>query len=925
MNHWKKWAALLTACAMCLGTLALPASALEEDTAETSDAETLDSEEFGETTEEESTREEAQEEIEITPEQVTTYMTQKNTLDGITFYTRPEDYEDTISDEDVVDLLDDIELAGIDEETGEVVCTLEEEDDTDDFVIFLSEEGRWLVYMDTEYNKVIQVREIVSLLDNEYLFLSPDHKTLELYNDDYDELERSYTSDGKAEDGQVTYTNEDGWKVVLSSSFHAVISSARFVTENDNLALYVDDDTAVIGLYDKRKDTMWWSTPENVGHDTKATNTIVDDLSSSLKLVYGEPDARSTTNLRSKSDAKIKIKDTSDGVEITYTFKKAGITVPVAYTLEDDYLEARIDTEDIEEEDTSDTGKVTTSLSIMSSFGAASSTDTGYFVIPDGSGALINFNNGKTSAKSYTGYVYGSDVTSVSLTEPAVTEQVSLPMYGIVNGDNAMMVVCTEGDSNAKLTASVSGQSKSSYNVCGFDFVIRDSDTYYMSGDTSTALTVFEDGDIKTDAIALRYYPLDTEDTPDYADVAEAYRNYLIEEDGVTVDVESDDPSLYINFYGGVEKEKSILGVPVNLKTSLTSFQQAQEILGNLGDNGAEQIRVQYYNWTNAGITGKVDVKAKAAHVLGGNSDWQDLLSYASENDITIYPAVDNETFQSGNGYYTFTDTTVRISGSYARIYAYNLAFGGQDTSEKALSLLSPETFTEVYEKLTRNYTKKNLTGVSLGIMTSALYGDYGKKSISRDKAQQLLEESYQTITDGGLQMLADSANAYALQYVTELTNIPLQSSGFDVFDEDIPFYQMVMHGVKSYGSTAINASANPNETLLLAVASGSSLQYDLIAEETSTLKDTTLDSLYYASADTWTVSAAQGYCFSKAVLGGLGKETITDYVREDNIITTTYSNGTEVVTDLDAETVTVDGTVYALADYLEEGGYDET
>lgn len=235
----------------------------------------------------------------------------------------------------------------------------------------------------------------------------------------------------------------------------------------------------------------------NVGHDKTATNTIVEDLSSSLKMIYGEPDARSTTNMRSKGDAKIKVKDKSSGVKITYSFKKAGITVPVTYTLEDDYLEAKIDTADIEEDDTSETGKLTTSLSMLSSFGAASSADEGYFVIPDGSGALIRFNNGKKTAKSYTGYVYGSDVTAVPLTEPAVTEQVSLPMYGIVNGDNAMMVVCTEGDSNAKLTASVSGQSKSSFNVCGFDFTVRDSDTYYMSGDNGTALTVFEDGDMK--------------------------------------------------------------------------------------------------------------------------------------------------------------------------------------------------------------------------------------------------------------------------------------------------------------------------------------------------------------------------------------------------------------------------------------------
>ena len=59
-------------------------------------------------------------------------MQKKNSCDGITFYYRPEDYEDTISDEDVADLLDDIELAGIDDATGEVVCTLEEDSDNSD-------------------------------------------------------------------------------------------------------------------------------------------------------------------------------------------------------------------------------------------------------------------------------------------------------------------------------------------------------------------------------------------------------------------------------------------------------------------------------------------------------------------------------------------------------------------------------------------------------------------------------------------------------------------------------------------------------------------------------------------------------------------------------------------------------------------------
>lgn len=906
----KMFLAVLTAMC-CLTTATIPAVA-DDETADTkTTAEDTTDTSTDEEAEDEATRTEEVEEIEITADQVEQYMDEMNSAEGITFYYRPEDYEDTITDEDVVDLLDDIELAGIDDETGEVVCTLEEEDDTDDFVIFLSEEGRWLVYTDVDYKNVTMVRKIVS--------------TLELYNDDFDEIERSYTTDGKVEDGEVTYTNEDGWIVTLKSTYDELVSSARYVTENDRLALYVDDDNAVIGLYDKSTDKMWWSTPESAGHDKVATNTIVDDLFSSLKMVYGEPDARSTTTQRSMSDSSIDVDEITDGVKITYTFKKAGITIPVTYTLGEDYLEARVETAEIEEEDTSSAGKLTTSITMMGNFGAASSTEEGYFVIPDGCGALIRYNNGKITSKSYTGYVYGSDVTAVSETEPAVTEQVYLPMYGIVNEDSAMMVVCTEGDSNVKLLASVSGQSNSSYNTCGFEFVVRDSDTYYMSGDSSTALTMFEDGDIKTDTLAVRYYPLETEDTPDYVDVADAYRDYLMSEDGIESTVDSDDPALSLDLYGGVEKQKSILGIPINMKTALTTFEQAEDILTQLSDAGVSDISVQYWNWTNNGIKGKVDYKAKASGTLGGKSDWNDLLSFAESRGITIYPAVDNETFVSGNGYYSFTDTAVRISGSYARVYAYNLAYGSQDTDSDALSLLSPASFSELYSDVASNYTKKDLTTISLGSMTSALYGDYGKEAISRDSAQEILESSYQTINDAGISILADTANAYALSYVTEITDVPLQSSGYDVFDEDIPFYQLVMHGLRAYASTAINASANPSQAILMAVASGSNLHYDMIAEETSTLKDTVLENLYYANADAWMDTASQSYAFVSNVLSGLGSETIVDYVQEDDVITTTYSNGTEVVVDLDAETATVNGTQYVLSDYLDEGSWSES
>ena len=116
MKNWKKWAAGICALSLCFTAVSLPAAAEgEEDIAlisdtseETPAADGTADENAGDgeaAAEEEATRSETQEEIEITAEQVTQYLQKKNSCDGITFYYRPEDYEDTISDEDVVDLL----------------------------------------------------------------------------------------------------------------------------------------------------------------------------------------------------------------------------------------------------------------------------------------------------------------------------------------------------------------------------------------------------------------------------------------------------------------------------------------------------------------------------------------------------------------------------------------------------------------------------------------------------------------------------------------------------------------------------------------------------------------------------------------------------------------------------------------------------
>ena len=315
-----------------------------------------------------------------------------------------------------------------------------------------------------------------------------------------------------------------------------------------------------------------------------------------------------------------------------------------------------------------------------------------------------------------------------------------------------------------------------------------------------------------------------------------------------------------------------------------------------------------------------MDYKAKPAGVLGGKSAFEEFTDYLKGNNISLYPAVNNKGFISGQGYFTFTKTTTRVSGSYSRLLTYDRAYGVQSTFYDPVSLLSPSAFDDIYSDLTENYSEKGLTGVSLGDMTSALYGDYGKNTLSRDDTMAILEGNYEKVKNGVGSILADTANAYSFSSVDHITNVPMSSSEFDIFDEDVPFYQVAMHGLKPYSTEAVNGSADYKTLMLKALATGSNFNYDMLYKETNELKDTVYDIYFYANYKYWTEAAARGYELSGKVLGGTASERITGYETNGDVITTSYENGTVTKINISTGEINVNGTVYMLDDFLGEG-----
>lgn len=761
-------------------------------------------------------------------------------------------------------------------------------------------------------------------------------------------------SDGETEDtdagDEAEAEDEDDEEGPLTDD-EAIALCGDPVAQNDNFLLYLDEENERICLKVKSSGKCWWTSPVNAEYDvstideegTTMKSGQTAQCQSSLAINVGDLRQSKRTELPApaySNKANVTYKTEDNGCAITYRYSSYGITLTVHYELKEESLHVYVNTSEIVEDDPdSDEGMVLTKLILCPYMGAVSQyeyegdgefSDTqtkGYMIVPDGSGAVINYNNGKSNYASYQQIIYGRDYTTVPLTAPRVTEQAYMPVMATVNGSSGLVSIVTEGDANVYANAQVSGQNKQIYNNCYYMFETRSSDEYYMSGSDSNKLTVFEKYGIKTDTFGIEYYPIESEDGSDinYAQCAETYRNYLIKNQGLTQVAEADSTSLYIDTYGAVLKEESIIGLPITIKKSLTSFSQASDIVSELQNSGVNSVVLNYNDWTKKSVQQKVSTKAKSLSKLGSVSDLQSLNS----DSVTAYASINNLTMDSSSiGYFTLTNTAIRVSSAYSRQSTYSPAFGVAESGVSP-ALVTPNTYTKIFSEMLDSFTSGSISSMGYGQFSTALVSDFSKNNgSSRNDTLKTVVDGYKEAAESGQSIIADGANSYVLPYVSAVTDVPVYSSGFNVTDADIPFYQMVVHGYVPYSTKAINASSDTDLTYMLSLAAGSNVNYDMIYEAAEELIDTKYDDLYYSNYAGWTQLAANQYKVTNEVLASVSDYTISDYTIDGDVITTTYSKdgAADVVIEVDIAncTVTANGTkidLYAEGAVETEGG----
>lgn len=596
--------------------------------------------------------------------------------------------------------------------------------------------------------------------------------------------------------------------------------------------------------------------------------------------------------------------------------EELSVDIPVIYEITDNDFIARIPLSEI----TMPENWFLTNLSLLENFGAAFEDSEGYMLVPDGSGALIKFNENALYRDTLFVGLYGKDKSMDIRSQTDFSEQAVLPVFGLKNADKAFLAVIEDSDAFATINASRSGY-LTSFNTVFANFNITSKGLIRIGdGNLQTQVSAYQEkmysGDIK-----IRYIFLSGEKAS-YQGMAEAYRDYLIPRN----DMKKVDPDENIPFIletvGSIVKTKSFMGISYIGNAPLTRYEDNTILLRMLKEKGVDNISLRLSGWFNGGLDQDVADKINLTRVLGGKKGFTELLEYSENNGVDVYPNIDFLAVNNGGGFSKYRSGARTIDQRFSKDYRYaphtNDAMDFINKLVKGYRhVVSPVSLESTVDKFISAMKKKGFENISLGDLGSKLSSDFRKNAtIERQTSAKIISKEIEKLSSLPGELMVESGNSYSLPFADIVVNAPMDYSGHLMTDESIPFFQMVFHGMTEYSGKPLNLSSNYTKDMLKSVEYGCAVYYKWTYEDSSETKYTADQHLYNVSYTSKFDSAADFYAKANKALKDTQDQFMTGYEKRDGLSIVTYEDGTKVVVNYNKHPVTYKGVEIAGEDF---------
>lgn len=550
-------------------------------------------------------------------------------------------------------------------------------------------------------------------------------------------------------------------------------------------------------------------------------------------------------------------------------------------------------------------------LDFLKFFGAGGLDDDGFMLVPSGAGGIITFNNGKHMEEPFMSSVYGMDFLTQFI-RPQVTQPVRLPVFGVRNEGAAFVAHVTSGSALATVNAEVAGRTNS-YNHAWFSFTLRSSTTTAVTGIALGAgeMTIVQDEIYRGD-LTIMYHFLAGEN-PGVGEMAEAYRNFLVETGVLTPLDGPGDRSFYMDVVGAIDVRRHFMGTPYTTTEIMTTLDDAERFVDILNANGINTIQMQLHGWFNRGINHDVAKNVRPIRAVGNRDEMHGLNARLQADGGGLHPAVN---FQAVNWF----SRNMNRRFEAARDLPGYIGWRSYGTSRDSLSsrwshhrndfhvLVHPgalpfhiDDFLPAFERRTG---MDSLALLDLGdIVTESLFR---RDAVDRESARLIVEEQMGRIHNEIPNLVVFGGNDFSLQFASHIVDAPIETDLQYIIDYEVPFFPMVVHGFIEFSGTAANMRENYSPTLVLlnSMATGASPRYTFTAEPTRQAQFSPHERLYSTYYATWINAAIEHYNIFNEVFAPLRAETISNfevlaggylYVGGRQVTVTEFSDGTRI------------------------------
>ena len=665
-----------------------------------------------------------------------------------------------------------------------------------------------------------------------------------------------------------------------------------FVADNGRLAMYLSQDHCSLDIVDALTGKTW-------------STTMNDETAEGLKIIPAQQKritsllAVNCTNLESglgvvNNLALMAEKElTTDyalienGVRLTYYLGTYQVGVTLDVVLDGGSLVVTVPYAGIVE----DGGFSLVSVDVMPFLFSATDQAEGFFLYPDGCGAVMEFRDYahyREPAKLYS--VYGDYQKQPALLDMFAQEapDVLFPVFGMNRQGHGLLAIIEEGAETARVSVN------SSNNIIGINYLFANFQYRRSFEDKRVAtrdIKVFDKEDIQAD-YRMRILFLE-EDDPDYNVMALAWRKYLL--DGGLEKHISDEPTVAIDLFMNAPEKGLLFDTP----RTVTTLKEAKEILSSLSSLGVKNIRASLKGWTRDGY-GETPDRFPLARAIGNDEDLTILNQAAASSGASIGMTVNfMEARATQRGYSHRND--VVYTGNHMIL----------TDLDETIFLLSPDVSREKFEAFLRNASDFHLGSIRFERMGRYVGYNYGQRRYLTAKDTLAIYRDMLTKAQSGFQTVeAEGGNTCLLGYADFFTEVPYEDFGYQFTTYSVPFYQIALHGLVDYAARPGNMSSDLDREVLRWVEMGYTPFFELTYGNTEELMYTTYQSLFSAEYQAWQERVAlAAKQFTDGPLSVLHDQLITEHLRiSDTLVRVTYENGDRVYVNYADESATCDG-----------------